>query len=213
MAIATLLSLGGLYSQNVALGVAIMLVVACLIMAVVGRTWMSLDIGKENTLLGVASFFIPLVGVAISARDKGPSLRGAIVYGSLIAPALLGVIVAQTFGPGSGGRRAADAVDRAARAKGFIQQLELGIADDAPVNSSTLKVLMLPRERAGLEAEYEALLTEFPSYVRGSLSLDTQNRTVTLQYRGPERISRAYAGYLGYSTGTMLSPLATAPNG
>lgn len=203
MGVTLLIGLGGLASEIVAMVASGICVAAAIGCVLVGRTWMSIDLGKESMLQGVASFFIPLVGVALTVANRGPSMRGLVVYVSAIAPALLGLAMVSIYERSyTGAGRAAVRVENATD---MINKLEEKIGPDAPVKTGRLKVISNTGEMPNLQAKCEPLLSQFDSYVTGSLKVDVAANTLTFEYRGPELIIRAYGMFLGNSTKTIMT--------
>jgi len=210
LGLAVLLIVGGFFSRYASLAAAGVLGVAAVACIVTGRIWMAVDICRRSVGLGLAALLVPAVGVAVSFRDRGRSMRGAITLISCLVPTLLLGLVVLLFAPGDSGRPAfgPGAPSKAMRPEAWadiIEKAEKDLADDSPVVTVNLKVTARgPGSVETLASEGERLLGRFPSYVAGSFQVDVANRTGTLQYRGKDQHKNAYAFYVGLSTNTFV---------
>lgn len=206
LGIAVLLIIGGFFSEYAALaatGFLCVVIIACIIC---GRIWMAVDIGKTSVGLGIAALLVPLVGLVISFRDKGPSLRGAITLISSFVFILPLGLTLMLFAPDSSGRSAFGprAPSKAMNPESWADRIESyndGLTDDSAV--ITFNGTARPRAAGAIEdlaAQGDSLLSRFPGYVKGSFSVDTTDRAVTFQFRGEERQAKAYGFYVGLST-------------
>ncbi|MFK7817085.1 MAG: hypothetical protein AB8G99_00075 [Planctomycetaceae bacterium] len=212
LGIAVLLIIGGFFSEYSSLAASGLLIVAAIGCIVAGRIWMAIDLGKDSVGIGIAALLVPLVGLVVSFRDKGRSLRGAIVLmSSLVFIPLLGLTVL-LFAPDANGRPAFGprAPSKAMNPEAWadrIEDWEENLAADAPVISASATVS--PRGPAALEdlaARGDALLSRFDSYVSGSFSADIRQREVRFQFRGEESRKNAYAYFVGLSTNNFVRP-------
>lgn len=198
MGVVVLIGLGGFASETVAM-IATGLVVALMLACVVGgRTWMAIDLGREKLWLGFAAFLIPIVGIALSFRNRGPSLRGAVVMMSTLAPALLGLGMTATYksmytAAGKGASRASSAAER-------IHRADESLTPDSPTRTATYTVTGRPESIDALVNDADSLLSEFESYEVGSFTFDESTRTASLRYRGNPANRLGYGLFLGGKT-------------
>lgn len=177
---------------------------------IAGRIWMAIDLGKDSIFLGLAALIIPLVGLAVSFRDRGPSLRGAMTLVSgfaQIVPLGLAVLL---FAPDSSGqsafgpRASSPAMDPDSWAD-LIVKSEASLKNDTPTVTVNGRITSRrPDSVEDLAARGDALLSRFRSYETGSLVVDVSERRLTLRYRGEARHRNAYLYYVGLSTNNFV---------
>lgn len=201
-AAAVLIGIGGFFSEVVALVAACICVLICMVALVWGRVWMAIDLGNEKLWLGFAAFFIPIVGIAVSARNKGPSLRGAIVMMSSIVPILFGLGMITLFRPmyDSGAKTSARARTAAARLEDFGDRVDA----NAPVETAVFKLNGPAEAITRLKDNGDSILKDYTTYIPGSLTIDAAKRTATLQYRGSPGVPLGFALVLKDETNAML---------
>lgn len=107
LTVAVLFAVGGLFSETLAIIASMICVVAIVGCLLAGTVWMAIDLGKENVLLGLGVLLVPVAGPAVSFAKKGPALRGAAVFMSMLAPLLLLGLMLLVFWPMYPGRQAA----------------------------------------------------------------------------------------------------------
>lgn len=206
LGISALLIVGGFFSEYSAIAASALMIIAVLTCILAGRIWMALDIGKTSVGLGIAALLVPLVGLVISFRDKGPSLRGALTLVSGFMYVLPLGLVLLLFAPNSSGRAAFGprAPSKAMSPETWAERVET-YQDTLTDNSRVITFNGTAMGRApgsieDLAARGDSLLSRFPGYVEGSFSVDTTQRTVTFQFRGEEQQKTAYGFYVGLST-------------
>jgi predicted Zn finger-like uncharacterized protein len=202
LSLATLLGIGGLFSEPVAIAATVVCVVAILGCMFAGTVWMAVDLGKENVLLGVAVILLPVAGPALAYHKKGPALRGAIVFVSTLAPCALVGLMLLVFLPkyAPHGTQAS----RTAKWEDLMHQMDKHLRPDSPTVAVTLTVASRPGELDSLEPKCEALLRRFQSYVPGSLKIEAASRKISYQYRGSENFEMMIAYYLSNATGAFI---------
>jgi predicted PurR-regulated permease PerM len=163
---------------------------------------MAIDLGRENVLLGVCVVLVPAVGPVVSFMKKGPAMRGAVVFVSMLAPGLLLGLMLLVFLPKYSG--AGQQAVQTAKWKDLMHQLDSQVRPETPVVTVTVNVASRPGSLTGIQPKCEALLSPFKSYVKGSLKIDADTRTVTYQYRGSENFDTLIAFYLASSTGAFI---------
>ena len=131
LAVAALFGVGGLFSEIVAIiatGICVVAIVGCLL---VGTIWMAIDLGKENVMLGVAVVLGPAVGPTLAFLKKGPALRGAVVFVSVLAPALLAGLMLLVFYPKYSGT--GQQAVQTAKWEDLMRQLDSKVTPETPV--------------------------------------------------------------------------------
>ena len=206
LSISALLIVGGFFSEYSALAASGLLIIAVLTCILAGRIWMAVDIGKTSVGMGIAALLVPLVGLVISFRDKGPSLRGALTLVSSFMYVLPLGLVLLLFAPNSSGRAAFGprAPSKAMSPETWAERVETyqeTLTDNSPVITfSGTAMGRAPGAIEDLATRGDSLLSRFQGYVKGSFSVDTTQRTVTFQFRGKEQHKTAYGFYVGLST-------------
>ena len=211
LGLATLLIIGGFFSEYSGLAASGLLILATVVAIALGRIWMAMDVGKaKGWPIGLAAMFVPLVGLVISFKEKGPSLRGAITFlSSLLFLLPLGLTVL-LFAPDANGRPAFGprAPSKAMTPEAWADRIvaaEEKVTPDSPVVSVTASITS---RGAGsvqdLASRGESLLAQFDSYVAGSLSVDDSSRELTFQYRGQDHHKNAYCFFVGLSTNNFV---------
>jgi DNA-directed RNA polymerase subunit RPC12/RpoP len=198
LTIAALTGIGGLFAEPLAIAATAICAAAVVGCLLAGTIWMVIDLGKENGGMAVCVLLVPAAGPAIAFLNKGPAQRGAVVFVSMFAPALLlGMMLLAYYPKYSGaGQQAA----HAANFEDLIERMDARLTPETPVVSVTIRVASRPGALDGLEPECDSLLRRFKSYVPGSLKIDAANRQLSYQYRGDERFHKLYAFYLGSAT-------------
>ncbi len=201
LVVAALFGIAGLFSEVLAIVASVICVVAIISCLLAGRIWMAIDLGKDSLPLGILAFLVPIAGVIVSFQKKGPALRGAVVFVSMVAPTvLLGLMLLVFYPKYSGtGQKAA----QTAKWEDLMQQLDSHVRPETPVVTVTIRVASRPGGLDNIQPQCEALLSGYKSYVPGSLKVDAPGRTLTYQYRGSENFDTMIAFYLGSKTGAF----------
>lgn len=191
-----------------AIGLCLFAVLGCLF---VGHVWMVIATGKENPLLGVAAFFVPLVAIVFAIYHKGSALRGLVVYMTSFAPVGLALLLLLFYGPlysaeGRAAGRAAASADRQTRLVEMIHRTEQGVDPNAPVSTANFTLLSSVNQSPQLQSQADAVLRQCDNYVPGSFQLDSTAKSVTFQFRGPETLSSQYRLLVSMATNSILVP-------
>lgn len=165
LALAALVGAGGFFSEALALAACLICGTVVLCCAMAGTVWMALDLGRENFFLGLGVLFMPAIGLGLAFRNKGPALRGAVVFASAVPPTLLMGLMVLVFRPmyDGSGRQAANA----ARCQDLLHRMDDQFGPNTPVVSVTMRVASRPGGLDGVESQGEVLLGQFKSYVPG----------------------------------------------
>ncbi len=198
-----------------AIAAAVSGLVACLL---TGQVWMAWAIGREQPALGIASFFVPLIGLVVAIVQRGAPLRGLVVYVGSLLPAGLALLLMLLYMPvySNAGRAAARqqrAASRQTRLLEQIRQTEQSVAADAPLVTARFRLLSPPQKTAQLEADAEPLLSQCALYVPQSFQVDPERRLVTFQYRGPRVLAMQYRLLLMTKTSTIMVQAPAEPAG
>lgn len=210
IALAVVIGLVGLAAEPAAMvstGICVAAIIGCV---AVGRIWMSIDLGREVVWKGLVSFFVPLVGLALTMKQRGPSMRGAVVYLSALAPAVVGLGLLLMFKPlyTAEGRAAA----RAETAEDRLRQLESRVDLSEPAESVTYSISGRLDDAGSIAGEIERLLSDYPMYVAGSARLDVSARTLTIEARGGRIVAVGFAMLLQNRLRIIVRPpVATSP--
>ncbi len=201
LGIAALIGIGGLYSEVLAITATAICIAGIVICLLTGRIWMAIDLGRDRLLYGIIAFIVPVAGVVLSFQRKGPSLRGAVVFVSVLAPTILCGLMLLVFYPKytPTGQRAT----QTAKWEDLMRQLDNQVRPETPTVTVTVRVASRPGSLDGIQPRCEALLSPYKSYVPGSLKIDAPGRTLTYQYRGSESFATMIAFYLGSATGAF----------
>lgn len=182
----------GLYSEVVALGfsfLGIAIAVACLL---TGQVWMAVAAGKQNVAMGIVALLVPIVGLVLAAKHRGSGLRGAVMYVSCLLPmllvgAFLGTFKGMYTSEGRAQARTANFDQSLPQFESMIRRTEQVVAADAPVETANFRYIVVGQTKMPTVQEFDALLAVYAHYVKGSFAVDPQAKTVTFEYRGPNR--------------------------
>ncbi|MEW4528058.1 MJ0042-type zinc finger domain-containing protein [Maioricimonas sp. JC845] len=200
-AVTILLAIGGLFSEPVAIAATAICVVWSIGCVLGGHIWIAIDLGKESALKAIAAMFVPFYALATSMQ-KRPPMKGGIVIVSVVAPTILLGLMLLVFRPMYVGD--AKQAARARNWKSMIHRMESNTPADAPVVTARFRVASRPGSLDNLQPRCEQLLSQFDSYVPGSLQIDAANRIIGYQYRGPKQFDRLFAMYLGSETKAFI---------
>jgi len=201
----------GWFSEPIAMGAVILGIVAMVGLALAGRVWFVVIAFQESVGLGVAVLFVPLLWLYLLAKRIGRSqLAFALLLSSLI-PALvtLGVTSVLAARHSTAGRSAARATDLAKKADQFvetIQQYESKNPPTAEPREATYSYTTKIDDPSTFVTEGDRGLSQFAGYVKGSLTVDQEQRTISLEHRGTNELESRYRVYLSAKTGVPIRP-------
>jgi len=199
----------GWLSEPIAMGAVILGIVATVGLLLAGRIWFIVIAFRESVGLGVALIFVPLLWVYLLVKRIGPSQLACAVLVSSLVPALvtLGVTSLLATRHSTAGRSAARATSFANKADQFAETIHQHESRNPPSGE--------PREAAYSYAikiddpsrfvtEGERGLSQFAGYVRGSLTVDQEQRTISFQHRGTDALESRYRLYLALKTNVLI---------
>ncbi|QEG43318.1 zinc ribbon domain-containing protein [Roseimaritima ulvae] len=203
------LGLAGLASEPVAIAATVAMIVAMVACLMTGQVWMAIAAIRQNALLGVAIFFVPLVGLVLGMIQKGRILCGAIIYISALVPAVLGLLFIGLYqsrhtSQGRAAARTAGLEDDRPGLEAMIRNTEKTVAADAPLTTAKFRYVQIGPNLRLTAAKAESILSPFEYYVKGSFQIDEQAKTVQFDYRGPPRLATQYRLLLYNRTQVML---------
>lgn len=208
-ALLVVLGLGGLFAEPLAIAATIVMIVAMVACLFVGLVWMTIAAARQHVMLGVAVFFVPMVGLVLAIIQRGRIVRGALVYVSCVLPAILCVAFLAAYqsrytAEGRTAARTAKLDEDRPDLEAMIRRTESGVAAGAPLATARFRYIQRGPEAPITVAEAEAILSPFEHYVDGSFRIDEQARTVEFDYHGPPRLAAQYRLMLYNRTQTML---------
>lgn len=191
-----------------AIGLCLFAILGCLL---AGQVWMAIATGKENPLLGVAAFFVPLIAIVVAFVHKGSALRGFVVYMTSFVPMGLSLVLLLLYMPlysaeGRAAARSAASADRQTRLLEIIQRSEKNVDPTAPISTARFTLLSPLGQSSQLQSQADAVLRQCDNYVPGSFQLDPDTKSVTFQFRGPDTLSSQYRLLVSMATNTNLVP-------
>ncbi len=206
--------IGGLFSEPVAIGSSIIGLIATVGLVAAALVWFVVIAFKENTVLGVATIFVPLLWSYCLAKNLRHSQLAIALLISALIPAVLTLAEAEFFKArySTAGKSAARARQWAKNADNMVKLIREQEAREPPTGqprAATYKFSMRLKEPARFLSEGERGLSQFSGYVKGSLALDeTQNR-MTFQHRGSDGLEQKYRLYLAFETNTFIGTRVT----
>lgn len=204
VAITIVVSLIGLASETIAMGATVLWIIGMVGFLTAGWIWATADHFRDELWKGLVSLFLSPIGFVLAIRDRTPALRGTIVAGTALIPALLGLGSTYVFKSKytHEGRQAT----RAGVANSRLEALERNFDPNSPIEQVTFKLSGNLAKRPNFESEVDALLSEYAMYVPKSAKLDSNAMTLTLECRGDRMTHLSFASYLSNKTGLIVMP-------
>lgn len=206
--------IGGLFSEPVAMGSAVIGLIATIGLVVGAFVWFVVIAFRENTALGVATIFVPLLWCYCLAKNLRHSQLAITLMIAALIPGVLTLGEAVYFQArySTAGKSAARARQWAKNADNMARLIREQEARQPPTGQprdATYKFSMRLQEPARFVSEGERGLSQFSGYVKGSLALDETRNTMTFQHRGSDDLERKYRLYLAFATNTFIGTRVT----
>jgi hypothetical protein len=201
----------GWFSEPIGMGAVILGIVAMVGLALAGRIWFVVIAFQESVGLGVALIFVPLLWLYLLAKRIGRSQLAFALLVSSLMPALvtLGVTGLLATRHSTAGRSAARATNLAKKADQFAETIHQYESKNPPTDepreaiySYAIKI----DDPSKFVAEGDRLLSQFAGYVKGSLTVDQEQRTISFQHRGTNELESRYRVYLSSKTSVPIRP-------
>jgi hypothetical protein len=210
-ALIVLLGIVGLFSEAVAMGAVILGIVAMVGLALGGKIWLIVIGFKESTGLGFAAMFVPLIWIYFLTNRIGRSQWAFAVTVSSLVPALVSLALIGVLEPrySPAGRSAARENRMESKADQFVETVLRNEAKMPPTGEPrevTFSCLKQIQDPAKFVAEGDRGLSQFAGYVKGSLTVDQEQRTITFRHRGSDQLQSQYRLYLSAKSGIPLRP-------
>lgn len=210
-ALIVLLGIVGLFSEAVAMGAVILGIVAMVGLALGGKIWLIVIGFNESTKLGLAAIFVPLFWIYFLTNRIGRSQLAFAVTVSSLMPALVSLALIGVLEPrhAPAGRSAARENRMASKADQFTATVLRNEAKTPPAGEPrevTFSCIKKIEDPAKFVAEGNRGLGQFAGYVRGSLTVGQEKRTITFRHRGSDQLQSQYRLYLCAKTGILVRP-------
>ena len=209
-AFALFLGLIGLFFEVAAIFAMVICAMTILVCFFFGQFSIAILLGRESSVEGVVAVFIPLAGMLWAGQRRGPLLKGLAAYFSMLAPALLGLVLVfmhEGIDFRGGRRSSAVSAQRARMVHDKILEIQQDAPNDSPPVTVNFRIVGFTEHVRALTSRGDKLLGEFKHYVKGSMEIDIQKNTVSFQHRGNADIERNYAWYIAATTGALLSKI------